>query len=513
MGRIGASGPRTAWDARSRLEGMRRLLVGAVVLLLSFAGSLGQSVFSASAQTEWTQAQLMPGFDDSGYGPYLVADRNQTIYAFNSQFVDRSMDIVYSSWTPTDGWTSPVVIISPYRGQARLTGAVLDQQGYVHLTFFGGDDVGADMFYSKTHVSQAGRAGSWSTPIPIGPDAITPTTGALASDGEANLVFIYSGNRDNLLGNGLYEVHSTDAGTTWSEPQLIYLTETRTFWPSALQTIMGGQGKMHAVWSVASVSGNGEAVLYTSFDPDTSIRPEPIRLAEAIDFEADTPAIIEHNGELFVIYHNGSPTTRWTVRSSDAGQSWTLPILVTETIVGSNGPASMVVDGGGTMHVLFGGRTGSNPADHGMWKSVWTSESWIDPEAIAAGPAIKDKPGGEGFDPSFARAIVSQGNLLMVTWRTDPGAGPNGIWYAYTTLDTPPLPAQAVPTPAPTPAATDVPVVSADNPEKLLIVPFTEPATNQKATSMAEIITLGIVPAITIVALVVAGVQLSKSKR
>jgi hypothetical protein len=56
----------------------------------------------------------------------------------------------------------------------------------------------------------------------------------------------------------------------------------------------------------------------------------------------------------------------------------------------------------------------------------------------------------EGFDPSFAQAVVSQGNLLFVAWRHDPGVGPISIWYVYQILDTPQIPKQTLPVAAPT---------------------------------------------------------------
>ena len=492
---------------------MGRLPVGAVVLLLTCAASFGRLVFSASAQTQWTTAQRIPGFDDSGYGPYLIADQNQTIHAFNSQFVDRAMAIVYSSWTLGDSWTPPVVIMDAYRGQARLIGANMDEAGFVHMTFFGGDDVGADIFYSQTHLSQAGRAGSWSSPVVIGPDAITPTTGAIASDGQGRLVLLYSGNLENLIGNGLYEVHSTDFGETWSQPELFYLTETRTFWPTALDAIMGEQGQVHAVWSVASVSGNGEAVLHTSINPDDTPAAKPVLLAEAIDYEADTPTIVEHNGELIVVYHNGRPTSLQMQRSTDPGHAWTAPFPVSESHLGGNGPASMVVDSEGNLYALFGGRTGPHPADHGIWKTLWTGDGWTEPEAVVAEPAFQDKAGGEGFDPSFARAVISQGNVLMATWRTDPGAGPNGIWYSYTILNTPQFPVQPLPAFVPTPALNELPAIFEEIPELAPSARALTTTASSSPTGLAEIVTMGALPAMAAVVIVVIGVVFVRLQR
>jgi len=68
---------------------------------------------------------------------------------------------------------------------------------------------------------------------------------------------------------------------------------------------------------------------------------------------------------------------------------------------------------------------------------------------IVSGPLVQDIDSDKGFDPSLARSAVSQGNLLMIVWRTDPGNGANGAWYSYTELDAPFYALQALPTPEP----------------------------------------------------------------
>jgi hypothetical protein len=49
------------------------------------------------------------------------------------------------------------------------------------------------------------------------------------------------------------------------------------------------------------------------------------------------------------------------------------------------------------------------------------------------------------------QAVVSQGNVLLVTWETDNGVGNNGAWYAYLVLDIPASPVMPLPTVASTP--------------------------------------------------------------
>ena len=61
---------------------------------------------------------------------------------------------------------------------------------------------------------------------------------------------------------------------------------------------------------------------------------------------------------------------------------------------------------------------------------------------------VASAPQSESFDPYDARAVVSQGNVILLTWRTDPGRKDVWPFYSTTTLDIPESPVVALPTPA-----------------------------------------------------------------
>ena len=122
---------------------------------------------------------------------------------------------------------------------------------------------------------------------------------------------------------------------------------------------------------------------------------------------------------------------------------------------GSNGSGSFVVDANHLLHLFWGQRIPSSPDIHGMWHSAYQGNQWSAPEAIVSGPATSE------FDPSLPRAIVSQGNKLLVVWRQDPGLAGNGLWYSYATINARELPLAPLPVPTtsgiftPTPASTE----------------------------------------------------------
>lgn len=424
------------------------LIIILTTLLVSFMSRNLRIPVQAQGSETWTFPRVISGLRDTSPSQYpvFVADGAGSIHVFHSQFVDNVLSIVYSRWQDGIGWTYPIDIVESPRGDARITGAFLDKLGVFHILFWGGDDLAADMYYTRAHLEGISQSTAWQEPRLVGKSAVVPTTAALVGDGEGFLGAVYSGNID---GNGLYFIRSLDGGETWSEPSIIFLTGSDLLWPTALQLSQPGDDQVHAVWSLSDETGNSRAVYYARLESDYEQWSDLVILAEAIEYEADTASIIEYQGQLFVIYHNGFPTTRWMRRSRDSGDTWTQPVRLFEQ-VGSNGAAALLVDGKNTLHMFFGNRVGE-PAIHGLWHSTWLGQVWSKPTMIVSGSQIRIGPNGEeGFDPSYAQAIVNQGNQIFVVWRHDPMAGPKNIWYSSQYLDAPQYTPASFPTHLPT---------------------------------------------------------------
>jgi hypothetical protein len=443
---------------RRRLGPNRFLL--ALLLVLGAWLALETAVQAISISPgAWVRPQRIPGYGPETGSPRLIADQDQTVHAFSSQWVGDKLVVVYSQWTPERSWTMPVdIILPPFKGQARVSSVVLDDDGDFHMVFFSGDDIGANMYYTRASAIHAGRATAWSSPINIGPGTITPTVAELLLLQSGELILVYS---SRYHGQGLYAVYSFDKGESWSAPEPFFLTYDQELWPTPLELFEDSNGRVHAIWGLADTTGNRLALYYAQLDGPQAQWTTAILFAEAIDFEANTPAIIEHNGQLIIVYNNNMPTTRWTRRSFDGGDTWTDPVRVSGH-VGTNGPPSLVIDTDGVLHMFFANRIG-NPAINGAWHTIWqeNEQRWREPEPVISGPRVQGRVGGSGFDPSFVKATLVQGNVFLLTWVTDPGAGRNGVWYTYTRLDRPPLPRTPLPQPTPTPTPTPLP--SADS--------------------------------------------------
>jgi hypothetical protein len=404
---------------------------------------------SAAAQqpSRWSPQERIPGYADGTQPPYLIADRNRTVHAFTSQQVDEDSSaqvvIIYNQWTLEKGWTTPIDILLSPLGQARIQGVYLDQAGMIHLIFFGGNDQAANIYYSRAPITDAGQASAWSKPELVGKEAVTPANAALAGDSKGNLVVIYSGNQN---GNGIYAVYSADGGDTWSDSESIFSTYSDELWPFDFRLYMGQSGKLYAVWNVVNKLGHGESGQYAKLDIEHRQWSDPIEFAAGVWLGVLNPNVIEYDGDIIIVYYNGDANANWWRRSNDGGQTWTAPVRAAPRHIGTNGIPSLVVDSNNGLYMLFGQRI--NDLNHGMWHSVWQGNSWSEAEAIISGPRrVGRYPGdADAFDPNSTSAVISQGNILLVTWATDPGAVQNGVWYSFKTLDTPELPAVALPT-------------------------------------------------------------------
>jgi hypothetical protein len=452
---------RGAFQGPEQVQKNRHRWLGRLcLLLLSLVGALTPTGARAEGPMQWTPPAQIPYSDPNVNTPFLLADSAGVIHAFSSQKIAGTFSrvIMYNRWQHDEGWSKPVdILISPLHDEAHAPAAYLDHKGIIHLVFFGGHDVSANIYYSSAPALRAADAMAWSPPVAIATGARPPIAVWIAGDVDDNMYVLFGGNLD---GTGIYAMTSNDSGATWSLPEMLFGTYSENLWPYSLRMLYGESGRLYAVWNVLNKRAWGFAGYFTTFDFTTRRWNEPQVIAEGVEggiLGVQSIALLEYKSELFVMYDNGIPeqgVVRLTRRTDDGGRSWSEPVRPFPEHVGGNGPAAFVADSGGQLHVFFGQRTQGTAAQqrHGMWYSEWHEQvrSWGGVHDIISGPLVQDVEGDKGFDPSAATAVVSQGNLLMVVWRTDPGNGANGAWYSYTELDTPITALLPLPTLTPT---------------------------------------------------------------
>jgi hypothetical protein len=409
------------------------------------------NIISSQAQsTFWSKMEKIPEyFDGTEEPPYLIADQDHAVHAFNSQPLDLRNNsspkaIFYRQWTMDNGWTVPNdVLYDDNGGSIELVGVVSDQSNTVHLVLQRNSH---DLYYVNNQLALAGTPASWSSPVliaqlstSIGPGNANIGTIAVDETGN-NIVVIYSGSE---YGDGLYFVFSIDHGVNWSAPYPVYLVGGDKLVVTDPKLYVGQPGSYHAVWSSFNSDGSGGPGYYAKWDLGSQSWSDLVELDSP---GIRTPSVIEINGYVIVSYYHVSSNGNWWRRSNDGGNTWSAPARVSPSHVGTNGNLSFIVDSSDTLHAFFGERI--DDFNHGLWQVIWTGTSWSNPAAVVRGPQVRDVIGGRGFDPRSARAVVSNGNVVLVTWGTDGFAGVNGAWYSYKTLDAPELPSQPLAIPA-----------------------------------------------------------------
>lgn len=436
----------------------RFLIVFGWIFVALFAGTVYYPVLAVKASS-WAADERVPGYLDDTFTPFLVADSNRTVHAFASQSVDRSgfLAIVYRQWTLRGGWTRPVdIILSPLGGNANILGVYLDSNDVIHVIFSAIESFTnkTSIYYSSAMASEAELVPAWSLPVLIGEDALILNSAAIVGDNQGNLAVIYSGNHD---GNGVYSVYSKDAGRSWSDIQTVYLTNDTNLSAFSLRLIDGPDQTIRAAWNVVTGLGEDEALLYADFDSNTYAWNPPLELDKRIDlplyFGPSFPVMVDNGREIIVMYNSGNPFSDRPVDpgrpvqrvrlSSDRGRTWNEPASPFPFHVGRSGEHAMTLDGDGNPHVLFVQRIETIKDDGkysivaGIWHSVFRNGVWSVPDLLNTTVA-----------PHDVRAIVSQGNILLVVWREDPGAGESGVWFSYETLDIPESPVKPLATPS-----------------------------------------------------------------
>lgn len=422
-----------------------------------FAG-VGYKHIGAKTGFGWTPDEKVPGYLDDTFTPFLLADHNRTVHAFTSQWVEndgRRLAIVYRRWSLLGGWTRPVdIILSPLGGDANFMSAYLDPSDTMHVIFTATEAVTRRtyVYYSSAPAASADWAPAWSTPMIVGDGATGLNSGAIVGDEYGNLVIIYSGNRD---GSGVYSVYSKNTGEDWSTPQPVFLTYDTNLNAYSVHLTIGPDQSIRAVWNVVTNLGEDESLYFANFDSENLKWDTSVELEKRIDlpeyFGPSYPVIVDNGQDIVVVYNSGNPYTdlpvgagrpvQRSIISVTNGLTWNEPSIPFPFHVGRSGEHALVLDGNGTPHTIFTQRIentdeeGNYKIIGGVWHSAFENGGWTNPDRFITQLA-----------PHDIRAVVCQGNVLLVVWREDPGAGQSGVWFSYNVLDVPELPVEPLST-------------------------------------------------------------------
>jgi hypothetical protein len=216
-------------------------------------------------------------------------------------WVDELSGDILFSWANSDRagipseWTTPVVLTSP----ASLNGSpdiLIDASNRIVIAYAVTLNEARGIYF--VHSSDQGK--TWSLPIRVFDavsanwDAVDEPKLALTSDGHLHVLFT----RFSVLGGrkseGLYYSRSTNGGTTWSVPEAI--SEQNVLWS---EIIGDDQQRAHRLWQVKDRSAT---IVYHQVSRDNGVTWDaPVKLS-SMDGMVSVPALImTGSGELHLL--------------------------------------------------------------------------------------------------------------------------------------------------------------------------------------------------------------------
>ena len=227
-------------------EKKHKILRYFIIFLCLWGALILASPVRSQTSLSWNTPQIIPGLIDTGIYPIMLSDSEGTIHIFQSQPTGGNTGVFYTRWSHEKGWSNLVDIITSPHGDARAYGATLDEKGWIHILYWGGEAGMAEMYHTKAPIKNVDTSTSWTEPVLVGDSALDPPTAALIRGMDGSLIVIYS---SDIRGNGLYVTRSYDNGATWEDPKSFFLTYNNFLWPSELDTYSDTDGNIFAAWA------------------------------------------------------------------------------------------------------------------------------------------------------------------------------------------------------------------------------------------------------------------------
>ncbi len=431
---------------------MSKQRIGIVLLVISLLSIFRPVPTQAQGQNGgWSEIYRLSSDAGRASEASMVTDQYGYVHCFWTEtlFEDGKNIIKYSRF---DGitWTKPNDIFVAGDDVNNISPFV-DKQGILHVAwsegFFG------RTYYSYAPANNALSAQNWAKRIRIAIPG-RPVYLRVDSKGVFHILYINA-----TYQSGVYYVRSEDQGISWSEPVWLDPDILPGHDPASLNFELDEKDGLHAVWFYGAIaqgaipdwvryshSLDGGHTWSTPFTIDKVIEGSDDNLSDA------SPVMTVQGQTVHVIWAAGNINRYYRI-SSDAGLTWSDPVQVFGDLQGQAFD-SLIADRSGRVHFF-----GQLRYPMGIYHAYWNQGHWSNPSLIyfisQTGADIGDR-----IHAHLLRAIVRDGNQLVLTFG-DPPADPNRrLFVMYRTLDdlspletmpTPTLAATLIPPPSPTP--------------------------------------------------------------
>lgn len=384
--------------------------------------------------------------------PELVADSEGNLHAFwtyilpETEASNLGSVIYYSTWDGT-GWSMPIdVIFTPgYGSAAGAMRPVIDDQGTLHMLWYGSSVDGHGIYYSRAHASNADSAASWRfpkmvlsldrAPASIPHDMIIDRQGVLHVAGACTLFTALP---------AICYTRSSDGGNTWSNAILVSITED--MFAGYPRIAIGSDNTIHIVWLEFSIGiERYRRVVYSRLFDNGQEWQLPLEVTEFNNYLIPVIGMSEE-GNIHIIWSGSLPVPgRHHIWSTDNGDTWTEPTNIMP--VSGLGISDFAQDSIGTLHFV-------TSADGlglitGLFHMQWEGNAWSSPIPIS-NSIIGEQP----------KAFISEGNILNVLWTSVDSNDQrfrDRLWFARRHVPAPHIAPHTLPTPLPNTAPTPIP--------------------------------------------------------
>ena len=268
----------------------------------------------ARAQTFSTPKNVSNNSDYS-YTPQVAVDSNGTIYMAWEDDTATNSNILFSCSTDGGATFSTPINISNDSGSSFNPRIAVGAAGNVNVVWQDQLPSGTEIMFS--HSTNAGV--SFSAAINLSNDSADSGSPEIAADTAGNVYIVWEHDTLNL---GIFFIHSTDGGATFSTPAVLSTNASGSYSP---QIAIGLSGHLTVIWEDDAQSASDISFSYSSDHGATFSVPETLSDHTGNSMSAEIATDL--NGNIDVVWENNSPGNFdiFFSRSTDNGVTFSSP--------------------------------------------------------------------------------------------------------------------------------------------------------------------------------------------
>ena len=232
-----------------KLNRLRYLAQVSLLLIVTLACAIG--VQAQSGGTKWSAPTDLGQSSNTDYGAWgvILCDQYQNAHIVWSDMARNGAALFYS--TDAEGsWSLPAdVIMQPGQGILRTAAAISNKTDTLHVAWVD-DEMGSNVYHSKSPLQTTRNAHSWSTPVLL--SSQHPGEVSMTIDQAGVLHVIYPAYLDGYqLGLYLHSIRRRrhDIG---SDPVTVYITTAPVLSGISLRSAIDAAGRLHVGVAIRS---------------------------------------------------------------------------------------------------------------------------------------------------------------------------------------------------------------------------------------------------------------------